>query len=129
MEETLGARFNHAGKKLIKSVAKKKEIYTENNARQRDIYGQSKASGRNVDIDPDFIIETMQSSIYTDDHEEQLLQRRDDENELLTVSEYLALKRNGAIIPTEVKNFYDELFKNDPKFLKLKNHTKKTTKK
>lgn len=129
VEETLNARFNHSGKKLIKSKAKKREIYTENNARQRDAYGQNKAMGRNVDADPEVIIELLQQGLYVDDHEERLLQKEEQEDELLTVSEYLNLQKSGAYIPIEILAFYDHLFKNDTKFLKSENQSKKNTKK
>ena len=39
-EETLGANFNHKGKKLIKKVREKRQIYNENNARNRCAYGR-----------------------------------------------------------------------------------------
>ena len=49
-EEATNARFNHSGKKIIKSVKKKREIYGENNRRNRDLYSLAAATGGLVDI-------------------------------------------------------------------------------
>jgi len=45
-EENLGANFNHAGPKFTKTKKKKREIYNENNARNRCLYGKLKSQGR-----------------------------------------------------------------------------------
>jgi hypothetical protein len=44
-EEWLSANFNHKGKKLHKSKAKKREIYNRNNARNRDLTSILKQRG------------------------------------------------------------------------------------
>ena len=45
MEEFNGANFNHPGKKLHKTVKERRELYTKNNARQRDIFNHKKNTG------------------------------------------------------------------------------------
>src|ERR1700675_796652 len=45
MEESVGANFNHEGKKHYKTKAEKRKIYTENNARNRDIMSRVSAIG------------------------------------------------------------------------------------
>lgn len=45
MEEWLGARLNHSGKKMHRKKAERKRVFDMNNARQRDIYSLSKAQG------------------------------------------------------------------------------------
>jgi hypothetical protein len=44
-EEWLSANFNHKGKKLHKTKAKKREIYNRNNARNRDLMSILKQRG------------------------------------------------------------------------------------
>lgn len=46
MEEDLGARLNHPGKKIYKTDADRKACYQRNNERNRDIYSNWRASGR-----------------------------------------------------------------------------------
>jgi hypothetical protein len=53
MEEDLGARFNHKGKKIYKKVADKRASYRRNNYRNYDIYSRAKAMGNTVDILPE----------------------------------------------------------------------------
>lgn len=115
MEETLGARFNHNGKKLIKSKTKKRQIYSENNARQRDVTSIGKAIGGYIDLDPEAVIEHLQNKMLgeniqaIDFHEE--MTKKQEEPELLTKNEYLKLKKSGAAIPEEMAAFYDKVFK------------------
>lgn len=47
-EEYVNANFNHNGPKIHKKKAQKKEIYTRNNARNRDVWTKAKASGTGV---------------------------------------------------------------------------------
>lgn len=106
LEETLGARFNHEGKKIYKSKAKKLEIFNQNNARQRDIYSIAKSSGKFADVDVDQALELWESR-YTNHDYEPVVQ---EENDMLSLREYKALLNSGAYVPMEVLAFYDELF-------------------
>ena len=45
MEEENNANFNHKGETLINDPEKRKEIYNQNNARNRCLYGRAKAHG------------------------------------------------------------------------------------
>lgn len=51
MQEDLGANFTHKGKRIYRKKKDEKACYDRNNARQRDIYGIAKATGKTVDID------------------------------------------------------------------------------
>lgn len=50
MEEDLGARLNHPGKKIYKKKQDKLECYRRNNKRNWDIYSINKAQGKIADI-------------------------------------------------------------------------------
>lgn len=45
MEEDLGARLNHPGKKVYRKKADKRACYQRNNERNRDLYAASRATG------------------------------------------------------------------------------------
>lgn len=109
-EETIGSRFNHNGKKHYKSKRAKKEIYTENNARNRDQFSISRATGTMVDIDPEVAISIWQEKYVNFDFEEQML-KEPDEAEILTERQYRRLVEDGASIPEEMRLFYEKLFK------------------
>lgn len=51
MQEDLGANFSHKGGKIYRSKRDRKACYDRNNARQRDIYGIAKATGKVIDIE------------------------------------------------------------------------------
>jgi hypothetical protein len=51
LEEYLGGNFQHSGKQLIKSKKKMRELWRENNSRNRDLYGLSKARGALFSLD------------------------------------------------------------------------------
>lgn len=65
-EEYLGTNFNHPGKKLFKSKAKKRELYNQNNARNRCLFSQTRAKGGLTMIGEDSIskYEKYDESIY-----------------------------------------------------------------
>ena len=65
MEEFLGARTNHSGKKIHKKLhtkAGRKKIFDANNARNRDSYSNAKARGAIVDVDPKIILEGQETT-------------------------------------------------------------------
>ncbi len=109
MEESLGARFNHDGKKHIKSKANKKKIYTENNARQRDTYALTRATGRMVDIDPEIAVSIWQERYLDHDFEDSML-KQEEKPELLTKREFKKLLDSGAEIPFEMLAFYMDYY-------------------
>jgi hypothetical protein len=112
IEESLGARFNHDGKKIYKSKTKQREIFNENNSRQRDLYSLLKAQGRLMDVPTDRAIHEWQEKYENLNPEEQLLKKPDviEETEVLTRREYERLKASGAYIPMEMLAFYDDLY-------------------
>lgn len=116
MEETLGARFNHNGKKFIKTKAGKKKIYNENNARQRDVYSLARATGRIANITPEAALDQWQS-LYVNPNPEEMMSIEPD-TELLTYQEYIKLLNSGATIPDNLKLFYDALYFEDFELLK-----------
>lgn len=108
MEETLNARFNHDGKKLLKTKKQRKISTDANNARNRDIYSITRATGMFSDANANDAIEEMQQQAYVEmDVSEQVHEK----GELLTRKEYERLINAGATIPEPMKEFYDNLFK------------------
>lgn len=116
MEETLGARFNHNGKKHVKSKSGKQAIYNENNARQRDQYSIARATGRIVDITPELALAIWQERYINPESEEMMTQVED--NEYLSLKEYVSLLKSGAGIPDELRMFYEALYFDELKLLK-----------
>lgn len=106
IEEKLNARFNHDGKKLHKTKAQKRAIYTENNARQRDMYSNSKAQGMVIDIDPEKAMDVWQERYINPEFEPIV----EETPELLTKQEYLKLKKSGASIPQDMIDFYEQYY-------------------
>jgi hypothetical protein len=105
MEEILGARFNHNGKKLNKTKSSKREIYNENNARQRDTYAQGRATGRMVDIDPEVAMSVWQERYINHNYEDDMFKPKE-EIGLMTKREYQRLVDSGADIPEDMVIFY-----------------------
>jgi hypothetical protein len=105
MEENLGARFNHSGKKLNKSKSSKREIYNENNARQRDTYAVGRASGGMVDIDPEVAVSIWQERYVNHNFEDEMFKPKE-EIGLMTRREYQRLVDSGADIPEDMVLFY-----------------------
>jgi hypothetical protein len=64
MEEDLGARFNHPGKKVYRKKADRIASFRRNNARQRDMYSLAKATGLINDGEPGEAIEELQRQHY-----------------------------------------------------------------
>lgn len=67
MEEYLGARVKHSGKKVHKDLrtkAGRKRLYDANNARNRDMYSLARATGLLNDADPGEAIEAIQFEHY-----------------------------------------------------------------
>ncbi len=116
LEESLGARFNHGGKKFIKTKAGKKKIYNENNARQRDVYSLARATGRIANITPEAALDTWQE-LYVNHNPEEMMSIEPD-TELLTYPEYVKLLQSGATVPDELKMFYEALYFEDFNLLK-----------
>jgi hypothetical protein len=110
MEEKLGARFNHGGKVHHKSKTSKREIYTENNARQRDVYAQGRASGRKVDIDPEVAMDMWQER-YMDMNFEEAILKEKEVQELMSKREFIRLMSSGAVLPFEMVAFYIDFYK------------------
>jgi hypothetical protein len=96
MEEDLGARMNHTGPKLLaKDKEAQRESWRRNNSRNRDIYGQAKAQGRVLQLEPWFME-------YVQDNEQERLGLVDNEalmNELLDLTEEAIL---DALLETEL---------------------------
>lgn len=51
VEETINAKFDHKGKKIIRKVKDKRAIYNRNNARNRDVLTKAKACGKYLELD------------------------------------------------------------------------------
>lgn len=105
MEEKLGARFNHSGKKLHKSKSSKREIYKENNARQRDTYAQGRATGRIIDIDPETAMGLWQERYVNHNYEDEMFKPKEEAG-LMSKREYQRLLDSGADIPEDMQIFY-----------------------
>lgn len=113
-EETLNARFNHNGKKLYKSKKAKREMYRDNNSRQRDVTSLGKARGKYVDIDPNIYIELEQGRLIEQnmhilDFEDNMI-KKEAPTELLTKREFIKLMDSGAFVPMEIIAFYEEYY-------------------
>jgi hypothetical protein len=117
MEEFLGARFNHTGRKFVKSKSGKQEIYNENNARQRDQYSIARATGRMVDITPEVAIAMWQER-YVNHESEDMMTAVEEDNKPLSLKEYITLSESGAIIPDEFRLYYEALYFDELKLLK-----------
>ena len=74
MEEDLGARFNHKRKKIYKKVGDKRASYRRNNYRNMDIYSNSKAANRLIDIAPDKAFELWQDRYNDASYEDRLIE-------------------------------------------------------
>lgn len=74
MEEDLGARFNHGKKKIYKKVGDKRASYRRNNYRNTDIYGNSKAANRIVDVAPDKAFDIWQDRYSDMSYEDRLIE-------------------------------------------------------
>jgi hypothetical protein len=114
MEETLNARFNHKGKKLIKSKTKKREIFRENNKRNIDVFGVANATGRMIDISPEIALEQWQEENLRDYENTQELKKEsleDQQCEVLTKREYIKMIRDGADIPLDMQAYYEARYK------------------
>lgn len=78
-DEYLHVNFNHSGKKFYKSKTKKREIYNQNNSRNRDIFAREMAqnkleylgthSGKSTEETPDNIEDAL---IYQIDNKEEI---------------------------------------------------------
>jgi hypothetical protein len=75
-EEDLGARLNHKGKKINRTKERKRGCYNRNNARNRDIYAISKATGT-LDSWEDYKAENVDNSTY--DIEADIIERLDED--------------------------------------------------
>ena len=109
MEEKLGARFNHDGKKHHKTKSSKRGIYNENNARQRDTYSLGRATGKMVDIDPEIAVGIWQEKYLNYDFEESMIPEKE-VPELLTKREFNKLLKDGAELPFEMMAFYIDYY-------------------
>lgn len=76
MQEDLGSNFNHKSKKIYKKKRDKKASFDRNNARNRDIYAISRATGR-LTYHEDVITEIDDEYIDTD-YEDQLIDKIDE---------------------------------------------------
>jgi len=110
MEECLGARFNHSGRKLLRSKGAKQKVYNENNARQRDIYSLARAYGGFVDIPFELALEAKQEKEVAENLHAALNQEDEQEEDLLTELEFYKLVMSGATIPPDLMQFYSGLY-------------------
>lgn len=81
MEEDLGARFNHGGKKIHKKKSQKRESFNRNNARNRDMYSIAKATGKVVDVDLEDAVKYWEESYVDNNFEDKLIDIIDKKNE------------------------------------------------
>lgn len=105
MEEDLGARFNHDGKRIYKRKRDIKASYNRNNARNRDQYGIAKATGKAVDIPADQAYQYWEENYVDVDYEDKLVEGID-KNEampILSLDEVHKLKDN---LSDDAKKFY-----------------------
>lgn len=110
MEEDLGARFNHKGKRIYKSKRDTKQSYNRNNARNRDQYGIAKATGKAVDISADQAFQYWEENYHDNHYEDNVVQNIDKpkKEELLSLDEFNKLKDN---LTEEAVKFYKEYYK------------------
>ena len=80
MEEDLGARFNHKGKKIYKKKSKKRESYDRNNARNRDIYSIAKATGKISDVSTEEAVSVWEDNYVNENYEDILIEELDKKN-------------------------------------------------
>lgn len=105
MDEDLGARFNHHGKRVYKKKRDVNASYNRNNARNRDQYGIAKATGTAVDVPLDQAYQYWEENYIDPDFESKVLESIDGETKapILSLDEYAKLK--DQMVP-EVKDFY-----------------------
>lgn len=73
MEEDLGARFNHCGKKIYKKQSKKRESFNRNNARNRDIYSIAKATGKISDVSTEDAVQYWENTYVDNNYEDKMI--------------------------------------------------------
>lgn len=81
MEEWLGARLNHPGKKFHKTKKEKKLCYDMNNQKQRDIYNYLKIHGTSRDIGDKEVLKELDKKTPVD-YEDILIDAIDRKNKL-----------------------------------------------
>jgi len=81
MEEWLGARLNHPGKKFHKTKKEKKLCYDMNNQKQRDIYNYIKIHGTSRDISDKDVLKELDKKTPID-YEDILIEAIDRKNKL-----------------------------------------------
>jgi len=117
MEEYLGAQLDeetlqnkYKRKAFHKSKKKRKDCFDRNNARQRDIYGLSRAIGTLDNLDAP-MIENMEEAHVDPNYEEihiEILEAESEQNSILSLKEYETLKDN---LTPEAKAFYIKHYK------------------
>lgn len=117
MEEYLGAQLDedtlknkYKRKAFHKSKKKRKDCFDRNNARQRDIYGLSRAIGTLDNLDAP-MIEHMDEAHVDPNYEEmhiEILEAESEQNSILSLKEYEILKDN---LTPEAKAFYIKYYK------------------
>lgn len=112
MEEDLGARFQHNGKKIYRRKSDARKSYTRNNARNRDQYGIAKATGKAVDVHPDQAFQYWEENYIDNDYEDKLADSIESPKKkaLLSLEEYLKFKEKNQL-SKEAIEFYEEYYK------------------
>jgi len=83
MEEDLGARFNHNGKKIYKKKTDRRESFNRNNARNRDMYSIAKATGKIDDVSVEDAVQKWENDYQDSSFEDKLIEAIDKKKEEL----------------------------------------------
>jgi hypothetical protein len=117
MEEDLGAQLNEVTlknkynrKAMNKSKKQRKNCFDRNNARQRDIYGLSRAGGKLDHLDQP-MLDMLDSTIEDPNYEGsriEILEATEESNDILSLKEYEVLKDH---LTPEANAFYIKHYK------------------
>ena len=81
MEEDLGARFNHPRKKVYKKKSDKKDSFSRNNSRNRDIYSIAKATGKVSDVSKEQLDNYLDEKLADTSFEDRLIEAIDNRDD------------------------------------------------
>lgn len=113
MEEDLGARLNHDGKKIYKKKKDKTETFRRNNQRNRDLYSLARVTNRLItDGNTDVSIEQQQSTKNPEECLIQLLDEGQNKRKILTKDEFLKFRKQ--IKDNQIIEFYEKYYNLKP---------------